>query len=202
MAFRTLTLEQFADALAARTPAPGGGAVAAVTLAHASALGAMVLEFTLGKPAFSAHEGDNAAALRRLGELRHAALELADRDAEAYGALNALWKLPKDAPARQGPTWDAAVAEAIEAPQAILEAAAEVASTCSGLAARTNPNLASDLAIAIDLARVAARAAAHNVAVNLPSVRDAAVRDARRARMDAALAAADAAAGPAGTAHA
>ena len=84
----------------------------------------------------------------------------------------------------------------------ILEAAAEVASTCAGLATRTNANLASDLAIAIDLARVAARAAAHNVAVNLPSVRDAGVRDARRARMDAALAAADAAAGPAGTTHA
>jgi formiminotetrahydrofolate cyclodeaminase len=61
------------------------------------------------------------------------------------------------------------------------------------MAARTNPNLASDLAIAVDLARVAARAAAHNVAVNLPSVRDAAARDARRARMDAALAAAGAA---------
>jgi hypothetical protein len=40
------------------------------------------------------------------------------------------------------------------------------------------------------------------VAVNLPSVRDAAVRDARRARMDAALAAAGAADGPSGTAHA
>ncbi len=197
MAFRTLTLEEFADALAARTPAPGGGAVAAVTLAHAAALGAMVLEFTLGKPAFAAHEGPNAAALRRLGELRHAALALADRDAEAYGALNALWRLPKDAPARQGTEWDAAVAEAIDAPQAILEAAAEVASTCAALSARTNANLASDLAIAVDLARVAARAAAHNVAVNLPSVRDAADREGRRARMDAALAAAGA-----GTAHA
>ncbi len=197
MAFRTLTVEEFADALAARTPAPGGGAVAAVTLAHAAALGSMVLEFTLGKPAFAAHEGSNAAVLARLRELRHAALALADRDAEAYGALNALWKLPKDAPARQGPAWDTAVAEAIDAPQAILEAAAEVASTCSGLAARTNANLASDLAIAVDLARVAARAAAHNVAVNLPSVRDAAAREARRARMDAALAAAGAVAGAA-----
>ena len=193
MAFRTLTLEEFADALAARTPAPGGGAVAAVTLAHASALGSMVLEFTAGKPAFAAHEGANAASLRRLGELRHAALALADRDAAAYSALNALWRLPKDAPARHGAAWDDAVAEAIDAPQAILEAAAEVASTCAGMAARTNPNLASDLAIAVDLARVAARAAAHNVAVNLPSVRHAAARDARRARMDAALAAAGAA---------
>ncbi|MFM9145833.1 MAG: cyclodeaminase/cyclohydrolase family protein [Phycisphaerales bacterium] len=36
MTIRTLTVEQFAGALAARTPVPGGGAVAAVTLAHAA----------------------------------------------------------------------------------------------------------------------------------------------------------------------
>lgn len=186
MAFRTLTVEEFAESLAAKTPAPGGGAVAAVTAAHAAALGAMVLEFTVGKPKFAEHDGANAASLARLADLRRTALSLADRDAEAYGALNALWKLPKDAPARLA-AWDAAVAEAIDAPQAILDAAAEIAATCAGLGARTNPNLASDLAIAVDLARVAARAAAHNVEVNLPSVTEAADREARRRRMDAAL---------------
>jgi formiminotetrahydrofolate cyclodeaminase len=186
MAFRTLTVEEFAESLAAKSPAPGGGAVAAVTASHAAALGAMVLEFTLGKPKFAEHEGSNAAALARLADLRRTALSLADRDAEAYGALNALWKLPKDSPVRLS-AWDAAVAEAIDAPQAILDAAAEIAITCEGLAARTNANLASDLAIAVDLARVAARAAAHNVEVNLPSVADADDRAARRARMDAAL---------------
>ena len=186
MAFRTLTVEEFAESLAAKTPAPGGGAVAAVTAAHAAALAAMVLEFTMGKPKFAAHETANAASLARLGELRRTALALADRDAEAYGALNALWKLPKDSPARAA-AWDGAVAEAIDAPQAILDAAVEIATTCAGLADRTNPNLASDLAIALDLARVAARAAAHNVDVNLPSVADEAARAALRARMDRAL---------------
>ncbi|MFM8639231.1 MAG: cyclodeaminase/cyclohydrolase family protein [Planctomycetota bacterium] len=191
MPFRTLTVDEFADRLAAKSPAPGGGAVAAVTAAHAAALAAMVVEFTLGKPRFAAHEASNAEALARLGALRRDALELADRDADAYGALNALWKLPKDAPDRvRG--WDAAVAEAIDAPQAILDLAAEVAAACGALAPRTNPNLASDLAIALDLARVAARAAAHNVEVNLPSVADEDTRNARRERMQRALGAAGA----------
>lgn len=193
MAFRTLTLEEFAESLAARTPAPGGGAVAAVTAAHAAALGSMVLEFTLGKPRFAGHEAANGSSRARLSELRHAALALADRDAEAYGALNALWKLPKDSPARAS-AWDGAVAEAIDAPQAILDAAAEVACICASLAGRTNPALESDRAIAVDLARVAARAAAHNVEVNLPSVTDAADRERRRAAMDRALREAGAAA--------
>jgi formiminotetrahydrofolate cyclodeaminase len=156
----------------------------------------MVVEFTLGKPKFAAHESANAAALARLGELRTHALALADRDAAAYAQLNALWKLPKDAPERAA-GWDAAVAEAIEAPQAILDAACEVAVRCQGLAAATNPNLASDLAIALDLARVACRAAAHNVDVNLPSVTDADRRQALADRMQVALARAGAAAGAA-----
>ena len=66
MAFRSLTVEEFADMLAAKTPAPGGGAVAAVTASHAAALGAMVLEFTIGKPKFAISEESNASALRRL----------------------------------------------------------------------------------------------------------------------------------------
>lgn len=186
MAFRTLTVDEFAEMLAAKTPAPGGGAVAAITAAHAAALGSMVLEFTIGKPKFAADDASNASALKRLTELRHHALTLADRDAEAYGVLNSLWKLPKDAAARLD-AWDASVAAAIDAPQAILNAAAEIAATCSGLAARTNPNLASDLAIAIDLACVAARAAAHNVEVNLPSVTDESDRNTRRSAMERAL---------------
>ncbi|MFM8643320.1 MAG: cyclodeaminase/cyclohydrolase family protein, partial [Phycisphaerales bacterium] len=175
MTIRTLTVEQFAGALAARTPVPGGGAVAAVTLAHAAALAGMVVEFTLGKPAFAAHEDALRAAAARLAAIRAEALGLADRDAAAYGALNALWKLPKDAPERTA-RWPAAVAEAIDAPQAILDLSAVVAATCRTLAGRTNANLASDLAIAADLARLSARAAAHNVRVNLPSVGDAADR--------------------------
>ena len=178
--------------LAAKTPAPGGGAVAAVTAAHAAALGAMVLEFTIGKPKFATSDESNASALQRLTQLRHHALELSDRDAEAYGALNALWKLPKDAPTRLA-AWDASVAAAIDAPQAILDTAAEIATTCSALAACTNANLASDLAIAIDLACVAARAAAHNVEVNLPSVTEDGDRNVRRAAMTRALAEAAAA---------
>ncbi|MBL9141888.1 MAG: cyclodeaminase/cyclohydrolase family protein [Phycisphaerae bacterium] len=187
MSLRTLTLSEFGTALAAKSPVPGGGSVAAVTVSHAAALVCMVLEFTLGKPAYAAHEESNAKALARARDLRQRALELADADAQAYGELNSLWKLPKDAAARVQ-AWDAAVQAAIDAPQAILDAAAETARLAAHLSACTNPNLASDLAIALDLARVAARAAAHNVQVNLPSVQDAAVRARFESRMHASLA--------------
>lgn len=187
MAFRTLTLEEFGTSLAARTPVPGGGAVAAVTGSHAAGLLCMVVQFTRGKPAFAAHEAALESALARATNLQARLLELADRDAEAYGALNALWKLPKDSPARTEGL-EAAVREAIDAPQAILGAAAELACLAVALEGITNPNLASDRAIALDLARVAARAAAHNVQVNLPSLGDEGHRVLCESRMRASLA--------------
>ncbi|MFO0963000.1 MAG: cyclodeaminase/cyclohydrolase family protein [Phycisphaerales bacterium] len=195
MAFRTDTLEQFVESVAARTPVPGGGAVAAVTAAHGAALAAMVLEFTLGKPRFAEFEQQNREALAQLARMRHRALELADEDAQAYGELNSLWKLPKDSPVRLQ-AWDGAVAAAIRAPQAILDLAAELACICAALRMRTNAQLASDLAIAADLSRVAARAAAHNVAVNLPSVADAPRREAFQRAMDQALRTAESGAQP------
>ena len=48
-----MTVDEFVTALAAKQPVPGGGAAAACILAQASALGAMVIAYTLGKPKFA-----------------------------------------------------------------------------------------------------------------------------------------------------
>jgi formiminotetrahydrofolate cyclodeaminase len=192
MPLKQLTLDEFCAALAARTPVPGGGAVAATVAAQSAALLGMVLEFTVDKPAHAQHDSVNRTALERVRYLRARALDLADVDSAAYAALNTLWKLPKDSPARAS-AWDGTVMAAIDSPQSILMLAAELARLAETLKNCTNPHLASDLAIAHDLAHVAARAAAHNVRVNLPSVNDPQVRAAAEARMRDTLAAAGAA---------
>lgn len=89
-----LSMQEFADRLASKAPSPGGGAVAAVTAAHAAALGCMVLAYTLGKPKFAAHENENQLALQSLQRSQIEAFALADEDAVAYANLSALWKLP------------------------------------------------------------------------------------------------------------
>ena len=43
-----MTVDEFVTALAAKQPVPGGGAAAACILAQASALGSMVIAYTLG----------------------------------------------------------------------------------------------------------------------------------------------------------
>ena len=112
----------------------------------------------------------------RFADLADHALTLADADAEAYAALNALWSLPKDDPARLE-SWDAAVEAAIDAPMRTITACIDAMERCDAMRDRTNPMLHSDLNAALHLCMAAAHAAAENVRVNLPSVNDAARRD-------------------------
>jgi formiminotetrahydrofolate cyclodeaminase len=187
--FADTTLADFAARLADKVPSPGGGAVAAVTLAHGAALGAMVLRYTVGRPAFAAHEAQNTAALAELDAMRATALALADRDAAAYARLAALWKLPED-DATRAREFQPAVREAIDAPQAIVDLAHRACALLAELPARTNARLGSDLAIAANLAALAADAAEWNVRVNLPSLSDAAAARAHGERTASQVAAA------------
>jgi formiminotetrahydrofolate cyclodeaminase len=159
----------FAQAIAAKTPTPGGGAVAGVTAAHAAALVAMVVRYSLGKRVFQAYETDGPSILASLHTSIDASLAAAHADAAAYGRLNALWKLPADDPTRLA-GWAQAVQAAIAAPLLIVRLATEITGRCRMLAGATTKHLDSDLAIAADLAACAARAAAWNVRVNLPSL--------------------------------
>jgi len=187
--FADTTLADFAAKLADKVPSPGGGAVAGVTLAHGAALGAMVLRYTVGRPAFAAHEEANTKALAELDAMRATALALADRDAAAYAKLASLWKLP-EGDATRTRDFAPAVQEAIDAPQAIVDLAHRACALLAELPSRTNARLGSDLAIAANLAALAADAAEWNVRVNLPSLADQAKAAEHGARTAAQVAAA------------
>ena len=78
------TIAAFLDQLAARVPAPGGGATAALHAAQAAALLAMVARYSEG-PRYDA-ELINRIITEADG-LREDALALAEADAEAFGAV-------------------------------------------------------------------------------------------------------------------
>lgn len=183
---RSMTVGEYLDRLAAAVPVPGGGAVAGVTLAQANALGAMVVGYALGKPKFAAHDEAHRAAHAAFEHGRQRALDLAAQDASAYAVLNALWKLPKDDPARAG--FADAVLAAIAAPEATLVLAQETLAGLATLVGTTSASLASDLRIALDLVVSGASAAQDNVRINLPSVADEASRGRISARTEAVLA--------------
>jgi formiminotetrahydrofolate cyclodeaminase len=165
------TVGEFLEAVASKTPTPGGGAVAGQTAATGIALAEMVLAFSIDKKSLADMRDRNIASREVCAAARGDALRLADADAVAYGALNALWKLDENDPVREA-QWDDAVDCAIAVPLEVLDLCERIVGELDDLVERTNPLLASDLAIAAVLVEAAARSALWNIRINLPLVRD------------------------------
>lgn len=155
--------------LAAKTPAPGGGAAACMLGATAAALAGMVIAYSVEKKAHAADRPMLESAAERLASARARFLALAVEDAEAYGAFNALQKLPADDPVRVADEPNA-LRRAIDAPESARALAMDLLALTESLIGRTNPYLASDLAIAGVSAEAAAVAAGWNVRINAPGM--------------------------------
>jgi len=172
------TLAGFLDGLAARTPAPGGGSVAAVTCAMAAGLVEMAAAF------------DGSGALDGVGEraheLRRQAAALADADGAAYAEVLEALRMPAG-PGRTA-RLDLAVAGAIDCPMQVLEIAAEVATLAADVAARGNRNLEGDAITGALLAEAAARSAATLAQLNVSMLSRHAIGDAHLERLRPGLA--------------
>ena len=184
--FRELTLGAFVERLASGDPVPGGGSASAVAASLGAALVAMVATLSQDRPKYAAHAALHGRAIETGQRLTARFLELADRDAEAYAAFSASLKLPKDSgderDRRRAAMSDAARGAA-EITLAMVEACLELLATAETLVGRSNANASSDLNVAALLGDAAARGAAENVLVNLPSVDDDAYRGEMTARV-------------------
>jgi len=172
------------ESIAAKTPAPGGGAVASAVGALGSALAGMVVSYSVGKKSLAAHELALRQAAQQLSIARSLLLRLADEDAQAYGAVNELSRLP-ETDARRTAELSTALRAAVDVPLATIAACVDLLRLMESLTTITNRQLRSDLAIAAVLTEAAARSSRWNVAVNagfLPSDADrlAAIQDSGR----------------------
>jgi len=183
---REATVQVYLDALASRSPTPGGGAVAGATAGTAAALGRMVLAYSIDKASLASHRARNLRSEATLADLQAMALQRADDDAAAYAELNALWRLDRDDPARRA-RWMPAVRTAIAVPESLLTCCETMMTEFVDMIDRTNRMLASDLAIAAILADSAGRSAAWNVRVNAPQLDDPADAAALTTDIDARL---------------
>jgi formiminotetrahydrofolate cyclodeaminase len=168
---QALTVESLLTQLGDRTPVPGGGAAAGMTAAIGLATARMVLAYSVGRKNLAEFEASNTAALAELEAWRDEAVALAESDAAAFQVLAALWKLPEDDPHRVA-EWHGAVLAAIAPPLATCRVCRSACELLATLPERTNPMLASDLAVAGILLHAACASAAWNVRINLPSLDD------------------------------
>jgi glutamate formiminotransferase len=167
--------QEFVSAVAAPTPTPGGGSVAALAGALAAGLGEMVCGVSLKRKSLEQHHAALAAARARLTALRERLMENVDRDAQSYEVVLRGFKLPKSTGAEQATriqAIDAASKTAAAVPLETAEMAVAVAREIESLSGITISQAASDLRVAASLAETARRGGIENVRANLPSVRD------------------------------
>lgn len=158
MSYADHSLGRFLDAVADRRPAPGGGAVAAVTVAAAAGLTAMTARYS--------ERFDGAGGvLDRAEALRRRATGLADADAKAYAEVLAAFQARHE-DEDQGARIRAALQSATEIPLAIVDCARQVAVLAAPLVAAGNPNLKGDAQTAVFLAEAGALSAAQIVRIN------------------------------------
>ena len=190
--FRDLSIDEFAARLASSEPVPGGGSASAVAAALGASLVTMVGSLTTGRPKYVDHEPMLAWAIETGRRLSDTFLTLADDDAEAYAGFAAALKLPRDSEAEiaaRSQAMQAAARRASETPLRCLEACVDLVAAAEALAGRSNPNAASDVDVAALLGEAAARGAAANVLINLPSTGDPEFEGGTTARVTELLAA-------------
>jgi glutamate formiminotransferase/formiminotetrahydrofolate cyclodeaminase len=187
------TVTGFVHAVAAESPAPGGGSVAALAGALGAALGTMVANLSAHKRGWDQRWEEFSDWAVRGKDLHARLLRLVDEDTIAFDALVAAMRAARgsDHP-DAAEALEAATRGAIEVPLAVMEAALEALVVIAAMAAEGLASSVSDAGVGALLARAAVQGAHLNVKINAVGLTDPTARDAYLVRAaDIATTAAD-----------
>lgn len=163
------------DAVAAATPTPGGGSVAALAGALGAALVQMHAGLTVGKAGYEAVAPQMQEVLARAEALRADLAEAARRDSEAYDAVVRAFAMPKgtdEDKARRREAIQAALIGAAEVPMQVARASVEALELAKQVAQKGNPSCICDSGVAGFMAFAALRGALLNVEINAKDIKN------------------------------
>ena len=165
----------FAELVAAGTPAPGGGSVSAYCGMLAASLGQMVCNLTIGKPKYAEVESRLREIKSSLELLGARLRRLIAEDAGSFEAVLLAYRLAKETEeqkAQRTTQIQGALRHAVEVPMETAQRSYDVLVLLCALADIGNPNALSDVAVGAQLAQTAIRGASYNIGVNLESISD------------------------------
>ena len=170
-----LKITEYLAKAAEGTAVPGGGSVAALNASLAAGLIEMVANLTIGKKGYEAVTEEMNDISAKAAELREKLTAAIDRDAEAYSAVMAAFKLPKATdPEKELRKQEIqkAFKQAALVPLEVANHAVKVIDLAGRAVDSGNKNAVTDGLVAAMNARTAALAALYNVKINLGSIED------------------------------
>jgi glutamate formiminotransferase / formiminotetrahydrofolate cyclodeaminase len=176
----------FLEAVAAPAATPGGGSVSAFAGALAASLGQMVAGLSRKKKSQAHSVGQLSAALDELRRTGEELTEAIDRDAAAYDAVMAAFKLPQgDAQEtrQREEAIQAATKGAADVPLQVAQSTVALFERLGQLERIAAASMKSDLQVAQLMAVAGVRGALANVEINLGSLTDAAYVASMRMKM-------------------
>ena len=163
------------ESIGSESPTPGGGTVAALTLAHAHSLAAMVSRLTVGKNKW--HEGHLISNLIIDSSIESLdrAISLAKEDSLAFDKVMNSYRMAKsndeEIKSRKLAILQSTIGAA-QTPSEIAEEGFKLLSLLPDLARFGNLNAITDLAASSELAYAAVYIASLNVKINVDSMSD------------------------------
>ncbi len=171
-----LTIKEFLSKTAGSDPVPGGGSIAALNGAIASALAEMVANLTIGKKKYEDREEQMKQIAASANNHQMLFIQDIDADSDAYNKVFDAFKLPKETDeekAERSKQIQAATKIAAEIPMEVARRAYAIMDLIAEVAEKGNQNAVTDACVSMMSARTAVLGGAIlNVKINLSSLKD------------------------------
>ena len=157
--YKDHTVQEYLNALSKKMPVPGGGSAAALTAATGAALVSMVANYSKGKSKPKQVENRIQSILKQSEQIRKRLIVLVDLDAKVYLDVVKARGASKQVQKR-------AVSAAAKVPREVEKLCYRLTQLTPYLVENGNPNLISDVIVAVDLLFAAFNSARVNVEAN------------------------------------
>ena len=178
----------FVDAVAASTPTPGGGSVAAQTGALAAALAQMAAGLTVGRKKYADVAEAAGRVLDEADAIRRQLTAAITEDAAAFERVMAVARDKSLGEEEKAAALEAATVVAGEVPLRVVRLSRDAARLAQTIATIGNVNAATDAAVGAIMARAAAEGAGLNVRINSIALKDRTLAEAWRVEVAALVA--------------
>lgn len=169
------TVKDFVLSVGARSPAPGGGSVAALLGALGAGLSAMVGQLTYGKRQWEHLDGRMRQLIPVVDEASREMIDFIDADTNAFNDYMAALKMPRgtlEEKDGRSKAMEDGLKTAVNVPMNLAVKINSLWPTILELAKEGNINCKSDLQVGARCLCTAVHGAIHNVAINLKDIGD------------------------------